>query len=228
MKRLLVLVALELEARTLARELGLRAVPGAAWPHHRTGALEIACVGLRGAHMDRRLDACDSPDVVVSAGVCGALSPSLREGALVVPETVIAGDGDRVPTAVLPALTRRGSLLCPRTLVETPSEKARLWIETGAIAVDLESGPIAAWARARALPFAVVRAVSDTASESVPAELAAAVASDGTVNAARAVRAALGRPRVIGRALTLRRGTSAALSTVARALATLARAEARA
>ncbi|MBI2218189.1 MAG: hypothetical protein HYU51_12905 [Candidatus Rokubacteria bacterium] len=226
MRSVLVLTALELEARTLARELGLEPVPSSGWPHFRGGVLEIACVGLRASALAARAPACRRPALVASAGVCGALSPALREGMLVVPEAVVCASGERFATGRVAPLVPSGTLLWARELVESPSEKARLWIETGALAVDMESGPILAWAREAGVPAAVVRAVSDSASESVPPELAAAVAVDGTLSPSRAVRAALTRPAVLGRAFGLRRGTTAALSAVARALASVARATA--
>ena len=43
----LVLTAVEVEARWLARHLRLALVAGARWPHYRSGAIEVMCVGLR-------------------------------------------------------------------------------------------------------------------------------------------------------------------------------------
>ena len=105
----------------------------------------------------------------------------------------------------------------------TPGAKARLWVETAAVACDMESAPILEWARARGIPAAVIRAVSDTAERGVPADLAAVVEPDGRVRTIRAVRAVLARPRAFADALTLRSGTNAALKSVARALGRIAR-----
>jgi adenosylhomocysteine nucleosidase len=221
---LLVLTALELEAHTLARALGLDAVTGTGVPHFRGGSVEVASVGVRASELLARAPCWRPPALVVSAGVCGALSPELREGELVVPEIVISSDGERWPVDRVAGLTAAGTLYCAPAVVESPSDKARLWLETGARAVDMESAPILAWARGQAVPALVVRAVSDTSTEVVPAEFAAAVGSDGTLSATRAVRAVLARPATLSRALALRRGTAAALATVARALASLSRA----
>jgi adenosylhomocysteine nucleosidase len=219
---ILVLVAIDLEARALARDLGL-APAGVGFPHFRGGSLEIACVGLRASQLEARASRFRSPSLVVSAGTCGALSPALAEGALVVPETVIAPDGARLPTASLPGVPRAGALLTTDLVAESAETKARLWLETGAVAVDMESAPIVRWAAARGMRTAVVRGVSDTASSAVPADLAALVASDGRVRPGQAVRAIVARPAALGQALALRRGTTAALRAVASTLATLAR-----
>ncbi|MBI4638061.1 MAG: phosphorylase [Candidatus Rokubacteria bacterium] len=224
MKGVLVLTAIDVEARGLARHLGVARVEASDWPHYRGGVLEVMSVGLRGSALDARAGVARRPSLVVSAGTCGALDPDLAEGDVVVPEVVLTEEGPRAPTDPLPGLARVGALLTLRGMADTPARKARLWMETGALAVDLESAIILEWARARGLPAAVVRGVSDSAGRALPADLAAVVDPDGRVRTSRAVRAALARPRALGDALALRRGTSAALANVAAALARIARA----
>jgi Phosphorylase superfamily len=127
------------------------------------------------------------------------------------------------PTAEVPGLPRRGTLLGVREIAATPAAKARLWLDSQAVAADMESGAILAWARARGIDAAVVRGVSDTATESVPADLAAVVGADGRTRPIRAVQAALARPSALADALALRRGMQAALAAVAPVLAAAAR-----
>lgn len=224
MTRVLVVTAVDLEARSLARHLGLERVRGSAWPHFRSGALELVCAGPRAALLEPRAAAAAAVALVISAGVCGALSPDLVEGELVVPEVVVGPSTNRRATAAVPGLRRAGTLVTLDGVAATPERKARLWIETGALACDMESAPILEWAAARGLAAAVVRAVSDTASRGVSPDLAAVVEPDGRVRTTRAVRAVLARPRAIAEAMTLRSGTNAALKTVAGALGRVARA----
>lgn len=223
MTRVLVVTAVELEAHRLARQLGLERVAGSAWPHFRGGAIELLCAGPRAAHLETRA-AASTPSLVVSAGVCGALSPDLAEGDLVVPEAVVGAGSVRCPTAALPGLRRAGTILTVAAVLATAERKARLWMETGALACDMESGPIVEWASARGLPGAVVRGVSDTSSRGVAPDLAAVVEPDGRVRTATAIRVVLSRPGAIAEAMTLRTGTQAALKSVAAALGTVARA----
>jgi adenosylhomocysteine nucleosidase len=220
---LLVVVAVDAEARTLARHLGLPAVTGSLFAHYRGGILEVAAVGLRARALDDRVSRCRVPSLVISSGVCGALAPALAQGDLVVPERVIDARGGAWLTSAVPPLARRGTLLCADGIAGSAAAKSRLWMETAAVAVDMESAPILAWARARGLEATVVRGVSDTASEAVPSDLAAVVGEDGRTRPMRAVHAALTRPGALADALTLRRGMQAALAAVAGALATLAR-----
>ena len=224
MSRILVLTAIDLEARTLARHLGLAAVPGHAWPHFRSGVLEVASVGLRAADIDARVAECRTPSLIITAGACGALSPELAEGALVVPELVTGPRGPSHATDDVPALRRAGSLVTVDAVIETAKAKARLWLETGALAVDMESSLIVDWARQRRIPIAVLRGVSDTAARGVPADLAGVVDAGGHLSAGRAMRVMLARPRAVSDAFALCRGTAAALRNVAAALARVARA----
>jgi hypothetical protein len=116
-----------------------------------------------------------------------------------------------------------GTLLTVAEVVETSAQKSRLWLETGARAVDMESAHILDWAATRGVPAAVIRGVSDGAERGVPAALAASVRDDGRVRPLRAVTAALARGAAFADLLQLRAGTEAALKSVAGALATLAR-----
>lgn len=224
MSQILVLTAVDVEARGLARHLGLAAVAGGVWAHYRGGVLEVACVGPRAARLAERAAAWRRPDLVISAGACGALAPDLAVGALVIPEAVIAPDGTRLATAPLPPLARAGTLLTVGDIVHAANDKARLWMETGAVAVDMESSVLLEWARTLGVPGAVLRAVSDAAASSVPRDLAGVVEPGGRVNRGHALRAMLVRPAALADAIALGRGTGAALKTVAAALGRVARA----
>ena len=222
MTRVVVVTAVDLEARGLARHLGLSRVSGRDWPHYRGGVLELVCAGPRAVHLEARCAGMESASLVISAGVCGALSPDLAEGDLVVPEAVVAATR-RLATVALPELRRAGTLVTVDEIVATPEQKARLWGETGALACDMESAAILEWAAKRGLRAAVVRGVSDRASRGVSADLAGVVEPDGRVRTTRAVRVVLSRPRAIPEAMMLMTGTSAALKSVAAALGKIAR-----
>jgi uridine phosphorylase len=221
--RLLVLTGVDLEARTLARHLGLPPT-GSAWSHFSGGSLEIMAVGVGACQLGIRARPPGSSVLVVSAGVCGALAPELAAGALVVPEAVLGPDGRRRPTAAVGAARRHGVLLTVDRVLEDAAGKARRWLETGALAADMESAPIMDWAAERGLPALVVRGVSDPAERGVPADLARAVHDDGRIHPMRAVTAMLARPRAIADAIALRTATTTALKTVAATLGTLSRA----
>ena len=80
-------------------------------------------------------------------------------------------------------------------MVDTAAAKAALGA-TGALAVDMESGALAAAARARGVPFAALRAVLDAAGEALPAGADVIDEASGEVRAARALAAIALRPRL--------------------------------
>jgi adenosylhomocysteine nucleosidase len=114
----------------------------------------------------------------------GLLERALAAGAR--PATLITVHRPAVSTAAKAALARAGA--ADETMV-----------------VDMES---AAWAReaaARGIPYVVVRAVSDTADEALPAFLDAAVGSDGSIRRGEVARRALVEPASWGTLLRMRR-----------------------
>ena len=104
--------------------------------------------------------------------------------------------------------------------VATPDAKAALRAATGAVAVDMESATILEAAAARGFPSLVVRAVSDDARETLPEELMRLMGPDGRIRWGGVL--ALAHPRVLRRALQLRRSSRRALESVAGSLARLA------
>jgi hypothetical protein len=229
---ILILTAVELEARALARRLGLPAITLLPFPAFGRGTLRVAPVGLRAGLLAARwprLQAGFNRPLVISGGVCGALAPDLSAGDLVLPESVLGPDGERLnvtPTPHRRALdlagsARAGLLATAREVVATAEAKAALFARTGALAVDMESSLILAHAAAAGCPALVVRGVSDTAAEGLPPELMDLVTPAGKLRPVRAL-ALLTRPRVLPRALALRQATRRALAAVARLLAALA------
>ncbi len=236
MTDVLILTAVELEARGLARELELPRLFRFSFPvyelRRRESRLRLAAVGLRAALLPERgsvLAADLASPLVISAGTCGALAPELGAGDLILPESVIGLGGERLnvtPGAHALAVglvpdARRGLLLTSAGVLATPEAKADSFRATGAAAVDLESALILAWASRQGRPSLVVRAVADTAHQRLPAELADLVTPEGKLRTGRAVALALTNPRTIPHALLLRRGTKRALKSVARLIAAL-------
>jgi len=115
-----------------------------------------------------------------------------------------------------------GCLVSAPEIVATPADKARLYRDTGAVAVDMESAAIVGAAAAAGLPWLVLRGVSDGAGVALPPGLARLVGDQGRIRITSAVALALTRPRAIAGAIELGRNTRRALARVARALAVLA------
>jgi len=232
---LLILTAVEAEARGLARGLGLARVVSSPWPRFAGDGTVLLPVGLRASQLEARgLWERERPALVVSAGVCGALSPGLgAAGALIVPRTVIAPSGARltidpdvharalVPAAAAGVVAATDPLITTTAIVESSAAKVALWRQTGAIAADMESALIVAAAARRGVPAVVVRAVSDTAAQSLSRDLTGLVDDAGRTSHVRAAALVLRRPALIWSALALQRATARALRTIAAVLAKL-------
>ncbi len=138
---------------------------------------------------------------LISFGICGALDPALAVGDLVIADGVVA-EGESLATdttwtaALRAALPRSGDGMAAGrdVIVGSVSAKAALRQATGAAIVDMESLAAAKAARAAGLPFAAVRAVSDTAASALPRAAQAGFKTDGEPDVRAVLRALAARP----------------------------------
>ena len=144
------------------------------------------------------------PRLLVVLGISGGLTPSLEPGALLVAREVREGTEPVPPpdpTWVERALTFDGTVAgtvisSPRILC-TPHEKARARDGLPAdepAAVDLESATFARAAARRSIPYVVIRAISDTADETLPLDFNRCRDEAGGVRRLAVVRQALLHP----------------------------------
>jgi adenosylhomocysteine nucleosidase len=127
---------------------------------------------------------------LMSWGLAGGLDPAVTAGTIVLPSEVVAPDGTAFATTsawreqLLRAIAASqavcsGRLLTCRELIVSPADKASVWRRTSAVAVDMESLAIAEIAAEHRLPFLAVRAVVDTAADTLPPVLIAAAGEGG-------------------------------------------------
>lgn len=159
------------------------------------------------------LEAASEPwTALVGVGLCGALSPSLDAGSLILGELLArvgscAADGElRTPLTGPPDLS--GLLVTASAVVNAADDRQRLWesfdspVRAG---VDLESHAWASAALEHDVPWAVVRGVSDDAASPLPQAVLDAVDTSGGVDRAKVVRGVLRQPRQIPSLLRLGR-----------------------
>ena len=97
----------------------------------------------------------------------------------------------------------------------SPADKAGVFGSDGALAVDMESAHVIAWARRVGVPALAVRAVADGPDDDVPAELLRTVGADGRLRPAVVARL-LGRPALARAAWRLGRRSRRGLASLAR------------
>lgn len=137
----------------------------------------------------------------LSAGLAGALDPSLKTGDLVVARAI--HDGERAyPTdpewlerlAAVTGVKVVDLALGADTVISHPEQKAALFKRTGAAIVDMESQVMAPWAEAEGVPTAVLRVVSDDAAHGLPRSAIAGMGQNGAIYPQRVVSSLLRRP----------------------------------
>ncbi len=187
--RIVAVTGLAREARIIARPEVITVVGG----------------GDRGA-LEQRIGAAVSTGArrVLSIGICGALSPELRIGDCIVATEVVAGDQHLMADAswvkellTLVPGTQRGVLLGSDSIIAGHEEKERLHRATGAVAVDMESHVAARLAQAKGVPFAALRVVSDSQSQSLPPAALVAMLPNGKVNVPAVILSLVSRPAQI-------------------------------
>ncbi len=166
---------------------------------------------------------------LVSFGIAGGLDPALRPGALIVGEAVATGAGtlpcdkslsDHLAAALAGAV--RGIVAASESVVATAEAKRALHRATGALAVDMESGPAAEAARELGLPFVIVRAVADPAERGLPPAAARGLDENGNVRLGAVLLSLARSPGQLPGLVRVGLDTRAALKALAGAVPALA------
>jgi adenosylhomocysteine nucleosidase len=197
-----IVTALAAESRTLGR-----LTPAGAMIATLPDGTRVTVTGMgpsAAAEGARRLMA-SGARALISWGMAGGLDPALRAGTLVLPREVISAQGERFQTAsqwrtslaravaAVPAVTDGALLGCPAPLGSL-AEKAAAFRASAAVAVDMESDAVAEVAARERVPFLAVRAIVDSADETLPPALTAAAVAAGTMRGQLVIGALLHAP----------------------------------
>jgi adenosylhomocysteine nucleosidase len=176
-----------------------------------------------GAAAAARLLVARGATALVSFGLAGGLDPALVPGTLVIPAEIVTAER-RYQTD--PALTRwlggpAYTLFAGPEIVVTAGAKESLHEATGAHAIDLESGAVAAVATEYGIPFAALRAVCDPAGRTLPPAALIALSGAGRIVVARVAASVLRRPGQLADLLRLGRDAGVARAALVRKVAVL-------
>lgn len=145
---------------------------------HHVVAVQSGMGLAAAAHATEALILGHRPPVVISAGFCGGLHPDLKRNHIVMANEVVSASGESqtIPVQVSDqarklATLHIGKLLTSDKIIRTAQEKQQLFQQVGALAVDMETAAVLAMCRRHDVPCLAVRAVSDTANETLPPEI---------------------------------------------------------
>jgi adenosylhomocysteine nucleosidase len=191
-----IIAAVSAEARTLTK----KPAPGGEVTYLPGGAMLIVSgMGPTRAAATSRALLERGATALLSWGSAGGLASKVSPGSLILPKSVIASDRSiyHVDAPWHERLCHRlkghidfhtEPLVESSKVVRTPSEKATLFGETGAVGVDMESGAVAAVAQEARVPLMVVRAVADATDTPVPESALSAVDEFGRLNVLKLIQ----------------------------------------
>lgn len=176
-------------------------------------------IDLATAAVGRMLDRAGVDHVVV-VGIAGGIGPTVAIGDLVIP-SVVSDFPDRrgFTPAPLGDLTPSGEIVSSDEY-GYPPETLAAFIDSGVVAVDMETVAVAAVCEARGVRWSAVRAISDRADDdTVDTATLTMVNPDGSPQVGAALRHVLAHPGKIPRLARLARNATAAAATAARTAA---------
>ena len=217
-----IVVALPAEAKSITRQTlnveSLTVLSGDVWI-----AVSGAGPALASAAASRLVS--HNADALISWGCAAALDGRLTPGSLVIPEFVIGATGDsegvdhawhqRISASLPRNLkTFSGSIRESGEIVVTRTEKTSLFQQSGAIAVDMESGAVGRVARHHRLPFLAIRAIADPADFNFPTAVSRSLDPRGQICITDLLVNIMRKPGQIPDLISLGRSFSNAMKTL--------------
>ncbi|MGD1934379.1 MAG: nucleoside phosphorylase [Candidatus Phaeomarinobacter sp.] len=165
---------------------------------------------------------------LLSFGVSGAITDALKPGDIALARSVIMSDGTRIETSRLfspllaEAAAQSGIVLKhvdmadASDIVVDEAAKRALGRKTGAHAVDMESGAVAHVAAEKGVPFAALRAISDSVEHTLPHAALGAVGPGGDIRVMTTILRLVLRPQALPAMLRLAAGSSRGFKSLGR------------
>ena len=162
----------------------------------------------------------NQPALVLTCGYAGGLNPALP------PLTLVFSDDapEPVRAALVKLGARAGRLHCASRVAISAAEKRALFAETGADAVEMESGVIRKICAEMGIPCVTLRVISDAANEDLPLDFNRLTTAEQNLDFAKLAWAVARAPGKIPALLALGKRTAAAAEKLGRTLDDLLRA----
>lgn len=216
MKRTVIIAAMEREVKPLVRSWRETSISSGArrFRAFEKDELLVAISGIGREHAEaaaRALVAQYRPAQLVSAGVAGALIPTLKVGSVFTPNVIVdAADGTEYRANVEVGTIIGGGILVSADEIASPEAKAALVERFHALVVDMEAASVAKVAQEAGIGFGCVKAISDEAGFIMP-PLGQFVDADGNFQARKFAVWAAVRPWQWASVVKLGRNTSKAV-----------------
>ncbi|HWX56330.1 MAG TPA: hypothetical protein VN176_17205 [Verrucomicrobiae bacterium] len=139
--------------------------------YEKDGTVAVAG-GMGGARAEQAARAAVAkyrPQMLVSAGLAGALIRSLKVGSVITPNVIVdAASGNEYRRTVGAEIVGGGILVSAREIAESKDARSRLVELFHALAVDMEAAGVAKVAEEEHIAFRCVKAISDEADFQMP------------------------------------------------------------
>lgn len=161
-----------------------------------------------------------APALLLTCGFAGGLDPRLNIGDVIF-ETANGkgGKDDAVQAKLTAAGAKPAKFFCADRIASTVAEKKKLREETGAEAVEMESGAIQAVCRERGISCATVRGISDTAGEDLPLDFNEFLTPDKKLDMSKLMMSVAMKPWKMGALMELQKKTKIAAERLGEVLA---------
>jgi adenosylhomocysteine nucleosidase len=215
----------------LAAERKILAGKGAA----KERKIEIIQCGMGSTAVLKAASRMEAPTIIGSIGVSGGLAPALASGTVILGDTIFNSCGQpsslqatyKPDAEIIDFLAstmdgqgidyQRGSLLCASRPLLSAQDKAAAYLETGALAVDMESAGAAGAARYFGVPFFCLRVVCDPADRTLNQQLLVGVDDRGNSRLLRLLGVICRRPSLVKGLFTMAGDFSRAASSMGQA-----------
>jgi adenosylhomocysteine nucleosidase len=186
------------------------------------GRYDVIVAGSDNSTLAEKLEAAIArgAHAILSFGICGALSPELEIGTVIVGTEVVCQDerwrtDEQWATGLASGCGAvKGTVAGTDSILLTETAKAELAKQSGTVAADMESHVVARIASAHGLPFAVLRAVSDDAHHALPPAAAFGLNNEGKVDYSAVMLSLLDDPSQWRVLIRTARDTNAALAAL--------------
>jgi adenosylhomocysteine nucleosidase len=142
-----------------------------------------------------------TPELVLTCGYAGGLSPDLPMGKVIFD----ADESTELKSHLIGLGAAPVQFFCANRIAVTVAQKHALRHQTGADAVEMESGVVRAVCRERGIPAATVRVISDDAHTDLPLDFNQLAKADGNISYGRLAVALVKSPGLVPKLMRFQR-----------------------